>query len=196
MTTEPGIRTFIAIELSQELKSELAKLQAKLKSPACTFVKWVAPDSIHITLKFLGNIPLQKVGAITTAIEQSSLGIPPFPLGLTELGSFPNLQKPGVLWVGIGGGADKLVTLQQRLDSSLLPLGFAGENRPFSPHITLARLRESATLPERRAFGERVSTSVFSALPHYLVGHISFMKSQLMPAGPVYSSIAEIPLKR
>jgi RNA 2',3'-cyclic 3'-phosphodiesterase len=196
VTTEPGIRTFIAIELSQELKSELAALQAKLKSPACTFIKWVAPDCIHITLKFLGNIPLQKVGAITAAIEQSSLGTAPFSLGLTELGAFPNLQKPGVLWVGIGDGLDKLATLQQRIDNNLLPLGFARENRPFSPHITLARLRESATLPEKRTFGERISSSACITLPQSQVDHISFMKSRLMPAGPVYSHLAEILLKR
>ena len=120
------IRSFIAIELPDEVKTGLRKLQNELKLPGQTFVKWVAPNSIHLTLKFLGNIPPQKVAEITRVMEQASQAISSFQLEVTEVGAFPNLRQPRVLWVGIKGDVGKLVIWQQHIDKGLIPLGFAG----------------------------------------------------------------------
>src|SRR4030042_6849797 len=151
------IRSFMAIELPEEVKTGLRRLQTELKLPGHTFVKWVAPESIHLTLKFLGNISPQKVAEITRVMEEASQGVNPFQLEVTEVGAFPNMRQPRVLWVGIRGEVDKLVAWQQHIDNGLVPLGFAKETRAFTPHLTLARLREGVSPGDRRDFGEMVA---------------------------------------
>ena len=189
------IRSFIAIELPEEVKSGLHRLQAELKLPQHTFVKWAAPEGIHITLKFLGNVSPQKVAAVTKVMEQASEEISPFRLEVGEVGAFPNLRQPRVLWVGITGEMDKLAALQQRIDNSLAPLGFAKETRAFTPHLTLARLREGVSPDDRRDFGELVMKTPTEVNYKITVSSISLMKSQLLPGGAVYSRLAEVKLK-
>jgi 2'-5' RNA ligase len=189
------IRSFIAIELPEEVKSGLRRLQAELKLPQHSFVKCVAPDGIHLTLKFLGNISPQKVAEITGVMEQASQAISPFQLQITELGAFPNMRQPRVLWVGIKGELDKLKAWQKRIDNGLVPLGFAKESRPFTPHLTLARVRDNCSPEDRRSLGELVMKTpleVDYALP---VNSLNLMKSQLLPGGAVYSRLAEVKLK-
>jgi len=188
------IRSFIAIELPEEVKKGLRRLQAELKLPQHSFVKWVATDSIHLTLKFLGNIPPQKVADITSVMEQTSQGISPFQLEVTEVGAFPNMRQPRVLWVGIKGEVDKLVAWQQRIDSGLAPLGFARETRAFTPHLTLARLREGVSPGDRRDFGEMVTKTPAEVSYKFNVSSLSLMKSQLLPGGAVYSRLTEVKL--
>lgn len=190
------IRSFIAIELPEEVRAGLRRLQNELKLPEHNFVKWVAPDGIHLTLKFLGNIPSQKVAEITGVMEQASQGVSPFHLEVTEVGAFPNLRQPRVLWVGIKGEIDKLVAWQQRLDNGLVPLGFAREARAFTPHLTLARLREGCSPGDRRDFGEMVAKTPVEVSYKFNVTGLNFMKSQLLPGGAVYSRLAEVKLKR
>jgi len=189
------IRSFIAIELPEEVKAGLRRLQTELKLPEQTFVKWVAPDSVHLTLKFLGNISPQKVTDITGVMEQASQGVNPFQLEVTEVGAFPNLRQPRVLWVGIKGEIDKLVTWQQRIDNGLIPLGFAKETRAFTPHLTLARLREGCSPGDRRDFGEMVAKIPIDVSYKFNVNSLNLMKSQLLPGGAVYNRLAEVKLK-
>ena len=143
--SDQTIRSFIAIELPEAVKTGLQQLQTELTLPRYSFVKCVAPEGIHLTLKFLGNISAEKVTDITGVMEQASQEVSPFQLQLTEVGAFPNMRRPRVLWVGIKGEVDKLVSWQQRIDNGLVPLGFAKEARPFTPHLTLARLRENCS---------------------------------------------------
>lgn len=189
------IRSFIAIELPDEVKAALASLQAELKLAEHTFVKWVTPEGIHLTLKFLGNIVASRVSEIEKAVGEAVQGISSFKLEISDLGVFPNLRQPRVLWVGVGGEVDRLIVLQRRVDEALIPLGFTPESRPFSPHLTLARLRERVSPRERRDFGELVQKTPFVAKYLVEVGAISLMRSQLLPAGAVYSRLAEIKLE-
>lgn len=189
------IRSFIAIELPEEVRAGLRRLQNELKLPEHSFVKWVAPDGIHLTLKFLGNISPQKVTDITSVMEQASQGISPFHLEVTEVGAFPNMRQPRVLWVGIKGEIDKLVAWQQRLDNGLVPLGFAKEARAFTPHLTLARLREGCSPGDKRDFGEMVTKTPVEMSYKFNVTSLNLMKSQLLPGGAVYSRLAEVKLK-
>ena len=189
------IRSFIAIELPEEVKTGLRRLQTGLKLPEHTFVKWVAPESIHLTLKFLGNISPQKVSEITGVMEQASQGVSPFRLEVTEVGAFPNLRQPRVLWLGLKGAVDKLVAWQQRIDSGLVPLGFARETRPFTPHLTLARLRDGTSPKDRTGFGELIMKTPVEVSYKVDVNSLSLMKSQLLPGGAVYSQLAEVKLK-
>jgi len=189
------IRSFIAIELPEEVKTGLHRLQAELTLPQYAFVKCVAPEAIHVTLKFLGNISPQKVADITKVMEQASQGVSPFQLQITDVGAFPNMRQPRVLWVGIKGELDKLIAWQKRIDDGLVPLGFAKENRPFTPHLTLARVRENCSPGDRRDLGEVVMKTPVEVDYKVTVNSLSLMRSQLLPGGAVYSRLAEVKLQ-
>jgi len=188
------IRSFIAIELPEEAREGLARLRKELERDEHKFVKWVDLGGIHLTLKFLGNIPSKRVAEITEAIEEAVQGISPFHLEISGLGTFPSLRQVRVFWVGIGGEVDKLSRLQQNIDSALAALGFAKEERSFVPHLTLARIRQGASPPERRSFGELVGSTIFEDKYHVEVGAISLMRSQLTPAGAIYTRLSVVGL--
>ena len=190
------IRSFIAIELPDELKLELTQLEARLKLGKQPWVKWVDPYSIHLTLKFLGSIVADRIGEITRAIEEAVQGIPPFRLEVKDLGVFPNLRRVQVAWVGIGGEVDKLGQLQQRIESNLAPLGFAPESRPFTPHLTLARLRDQAPLDERQRFGQLIVGTRFEGAYTIEVDAVNLMRSQLTREGAIYSRISSVRLRK
>lgn len=190
------IRSFIAIELPDELKSELVRLEARLKSGGQSGVKWVDPYGIHLTLKFLGSIAVDRVEGITRAMEEAARGISPFRLEVKELGVFPNFKRVQVAWVGISGEADKLVQLQKRIESNLAPLGFAPESRPFTPHLTLARLRNQASLEERQRFGQLIADTTFEAACPIEVDAISLIRSQLTREGAIYTRINSARLEK
>ncbi len=188
------VRSFIAIELPDELKRGLTQLQARLKLDKQPGVKWVEPYSIHLTLKFLGSVPIDRIGDITGAIEEAAQGIPPFHLEVRNLGVFPNLRRVQVAWVGISGQLDKLGQLQQGIESNLARLGFAPESRPFTPHLTLARLRQQVSQEERQRFGQLIVGTKFEVVYAIEVDAISLMRSQLTPAGPIYTRLSAVEL--
>jgi len=188
------IRSFIAIELPEGLKLELDQLEARLKSGRPTGVKWVEPGAIHLTLKFLGNIAVTMTEEITEAIEEAARTVSPFQLEVKDLGAFPNLKRMQVVWVGLKGGLDKLGELQQRIESNLERLGFAAEARRFTPHLTLARLRDQVPAEERQRLGQPIAETEFEATA-IRVDAVSLMKSQLTRQGAIHSRIASVSLK-
>jgi len=189
------IRSFIAIELPDEFRLELGQLEARLKSAKQSWVKWVNPYSIHLTLKFLGNIAIDRTGEITRAMEEAAQGVPPFHLEVKDLGVFPNLKRVQVAWVGISGEIDKLGRLQQGIESNLARLGFAPESRAFTPHLTLARLHNRASPDERQRFGQLIADTRFEA-GTIKVDAINLMRSQLAREGAIYSQISSVRLKK
>ena len=190
------VRSFIAIELPNELKVGLSQLEAQLKSGKQPGVKWVNPYSIHLTLKFLGSIAVDKISQITKSMSEAVQGISPFHLEVKELGAFPNLRRVQVVWVGISGEVDKLGQLQQRIESNLARLGFAPESRPFTPHLTLARLRNQASLDERQRLGELIAGTRFEVAYTIKVDTISLIRSQLTREGAIYSRISAVGLNK
>jgi len=190
------IRSFVAIELPDEVKSAIARLQNQLKSGGQFPIKWVDPYSIHLTLKFLGNIDRDMVEEITRAMDEAVRGVSPFHLEIKGLGVFPNLRRVQVAWVGVSGDLDQLGELHKRIESNLSPLGFAPESRPFTPHLTLARLRDRASLNERQSFGQLVVGTRFESVFSFGVDAINLMRSQLTSEGPVYTQIGSAKLKR
>ena len=194
MVQERQIRSFIAIELPSELKTILGSFQNEMASAGGSFVKWVSPDSIHITLKFLGNIFTEKVEAISLAIEQACAGTGPFTLKSGELGGFPNLKQPRVLWIGLHGDIDRVKLLQMSIDNNLARLGFDKEKREFTPHITLARMRDKASPADHRKFGELIMNKRFDFRYKIDVESINLMRSQLLPGGAIYSRLAQLKL--
>ncbi|MFC1983702.1 RNA 2',3'-cyclic phosphodiesterase [Chloroflexota bacterium] len=190
------VRSFIAIELPDELKVGITQLEARLKLSKQPWMKWADPYSIHLTLKFLGSIATDRISEITSAMEEAVQGISPFHLEVKDLGVFPNLRRVQVAWVGISGEVDKLSQLQQHLESNLARLGFAPETRQFTPHLTLARLRNRASLDERQRFGQLIATTKFEATYTIKVNAINLMKSQLTREGALYSRISSVKLKK
>jgi len=189
------VRCFIAIGLPDEVKAGLKDLQAQLKSGGQSSIKWVDPYSIHLTLKFLGDVDAAKIAPITAAMEEAAQGIAPFSLKVEGLGAFPNLRRVQVVWVGMGGEVDKLAHLQQRLESNLAGLGFTPENRRFTPHLTLARVRDRVALDEREGLGELIDGTKFEPVHSFPVEAVSLMKSQLTREGAIYSRISAAELK-
>ncbi len=189
------IRSFIAIELPEKIKSDLARLQEKLKSAGSVPVKWVEPGNIHVTLKFLGYVDAGATGNIITALEEATQGAHPFEIEVSGLGVFPNLRRVQIIWVGLTGGLDKLGELQKRIEERLIPLGFPAEGRPFAPHLTIARVRDYARPDDRLKLGQLITGMSFKAEGKIHVNSVHLMKSQLTREGPIYSSISTIALK-
>ena len=189
------IRAFIAIELPEGLKIELADLETQLKKNSPPVIKWVDPNSIHITLKFLGEISTDSIEELMLAIEESARGIQPFQLEVRELGAFPGLDRTQILWVGIKGAMEKIAELQKRIEANTAQLGFSRENRPFTPHLTLGRVRDGARPNELQRIGKLLSEINFSTLHHVDVQAIDLMKSRLTPTGAIYTCIGSVNLK-
>lgn len=189
------IRSFIAIELPGELKRALVQLQEQLKTGSQIPVKWVDPNSIHLTLKFLGDISTGITGQITQAMEKACQGMRPFYLEVGEPGVFPNVNRVNVVWVGLRGEVDKLKQLQQSIDSSLVTLGFQRESRTFTPHLTLARVRDRAAPEERRNLGQLVASTGFETNCGLEINSVQLMRSQLTREGAIYSRINTVTLQ-
>jgi RNA 2',3'-cyclic 3'-phosphodiesterase len=186
------IRAFIAIELPKEIKKELSVVQSKLNTPSKDYIKWVDPDGIHLTLKFLGKVAEDKVKDIIEAMTVSVQGIRPFNLSLKGLGVFPNANRTQVAWVGLTGELSQLSKLHKQLEAELEKLGFAVEKRRFSPHITLARLRNQASPIERQALGKLIGETGFISDKVIKVTAINLLKSQLTRSGAIYSRLATV----
>jgi 2'-5' RNA ligase len=183
------IRSFIAIELSDEVRGALSRIQEQLKE-SVGGVRWVQPASIHLTLKFLGDIRPEQVQPIAAAAAGVVEGEPPFSLGLSGLGAFPGTRKPRVIWVGIVGEVERLGRLQARLDKALEPLGFAAEHRAFRPHLTLGRVKDPRRPPDLTRPLADVSVPRCNSFD---VHEILLYKSDLRPTGAIYTKLQHLP---
>lgn len=190
------VRCFIAIELPEEVKRGLRELQAQLKAGSQAPIKWVDPANIHLTLKFLGNVAADRIGEITTAMTQAVQGTSHFSLEVKELGVFPNPRRVQIVWVGVSGETEKLARLQQRIESNLEKLGFPAEGRRFTPHLTLARLRDRATPDERAKLGQLIVETEFDAARSFMVDSVKLMQSQLTREGPIYTCLSSAALDK
>jgi len=188
------IRAFIAIKLPQEIKAVLANLQTALGAGKDNTVKWVNPDSIHLTLKFLGNIDAAAVPQITDAMTGSTQNFGPLRLKVTETGAFPGTGSPRVVWVGLTGDVTKLSMIHKSLEGTLAAIGFAPEKRSFSPHLTLGRVRDRAKKDERSALARQLSTVKLKIRPEFFARSINLMRSELTQKGAVYTELAAVML--
>jgi 2'-5' RNA ligase len=190
------VRSFVAIELPDELKRELDEVIGQLKSAGGqTGVKWVDPRSIHLTLKFLGDVDADRLDEITVALAEAARRIPRFRLAVAGLGVFPNPGRVRVAWVGVSGETDVLERLQRRVESALARLGFSAESRRFTPHLTLARVRERASPQERQKLGQLAGSTSFESRHGISVDAVHLMRSQLTGQGAIYSRISSVTLE-
>jgi len=188
------VRSFIAIHLPPDVRAELTSLEDNLKARRHPFVKWVDPESMHLTLKFLGDVAVDSIPQIVEAMAGVAQAHSPFDLQVAGTGAFPNWQRPQVVWVGVGGESDKLNALHRELESALSPMGFTPESRSFSAHLTLGRLRDRVTSDDRRRFAEFAQKITFETSLSFEVNAVRLMRSQLTPTGPIYSELAVVKL--
>ncbi|MBM4431250.1 MAG: RNA 2',3'-cyclic phosphodiesterase [Chloroflexi bacterium] len=189
------IRTFVAVELDSAIKSALQQVQSQLKRSQVAHIgRWVSPDSIHLTLKFLGDVHVGRVEEIKQALAQASRCCGPFSISLFGAGCFPNARRLRVLWVGVGGDLQMLTRLQAAVDAELNRLGFRSEQRGFQPHLTVGRIRDNASPQEREEMGRLITRVQVDTTTSMVVHKVSFIRSDLRPSGPIYTPLAEIPL--
>jgi len=175
------IRTFIAIHLPPDVKAALGDVARRLDSrtPRRT-VRWVRPEQMHLTLRFLGDTDTDRLPAIQTAMDAVAAANAPFEMRLGSVGCFPNKNRPRVIWVGLAGEEIHLLSLVADLEKELAPLGREPENKPFRAHLTLGRVKD-----ERGAQGVEWAADVqHLAVP---AEAIHLIESQLRPTGPIYT---------
>jgi len=188
------IRCFIAIELPGELKKELAELITLLKRRSPSILRWVDPQGIHITLQFFGEVSEELIEEIELSMVESVKDVHPFQLEVGGTGAFPNLNRPELIWVGVKGEMEKLVALHTKIEDNMELLGFPRERRAYSPHLTLARVRNEAPDFDWQRLGKLISTTTFTSIVPVKVKEVHLIKSQLTPAGAVYTVMKTIPL--
>ncbi|GAB4539099.1 MAG: RNA 2',3'-cyclic phosphodiesterase [Anaerolineae bacterium] len=189
-----GIRSFVAVELPDEIKGVLAELQGDLKAQLPSkAVRWTRPESIHLTLQFLGDVAPGKVEGVAGALREVCARQTPFTFELEGIGVFPNPGRPRVVWVGVAEPGGALVALQKEVVGALAPLGFEAERRPYTPHLTIGRAARDAGRRELAEVGELITRTEVGTLGQVSVEHITLMKSDLQPGGAVYTPLAVLP---
>jgi 2'-5' RNA ligase len=190
-------RTFIAVELDEHLRIGLQRIQDQLRDrlPA-RCVRWVRPDGIHLTLKFLGDTPETHMRDVVTAVTRAAAAVEPFAFTVGGIGCFPSLRQPRVVWVGLHEPTGTLCRLRDAVEAEVAPLGFPTERRPFQPHLTLGRVQPYASKSEVREIGEAVAALAAATLGQMSAGAVSYIKSDLRPTGAVYTTLHEAGLAK
>ncbi len=183
-------RLFVAVEITEEIRKKLAAFQDELKKVDAD-VGWVAPEKLHITLKFIGYIDEEKVGAVTNIIKDSLAHIKPFDLDYRGAGTFPTEKNPRVVFADIIDRGGVLAKIHERLDIQLMALGVEHEDRKFNAHLTLGRIKTRRNV--KRLVENLNSYSGFDFGSEH-VTQVVLMKSDLLPEGPVYTKLHSVVL--
>jgi 2'-5' RNA ligase len=185
----PRIRSFLAADLEPALLESLSALQGELA--ACKAdVRWVRPEGMHVTLKFLGAVPVDLLGRIRAVVSSGICGVAPIVLRAHGIGAFPSWRRPRVVWVGLDDGG-RLAGLAQRIDELIEPLGFAREKRRFTPHVTLGRVN---SMRRWAALEEHLKAHIDAGFGACTVQDVVLYRSTLQRSGAVYTQLWTIPL--
>ncbi|MFN2137450.1 MAG: RNA 2',3'-cyclic phosphodiesterase [Candidatus Promineifilaceae bacterium] len=174
-------RAFVAVSLPEEVIGYLGKLIEDLAAQVPPrSVRWTQPDKMHLTLRFLGDTKKDLLQELQNALDSVTQARKPFSLQLQGFGCFPNCRRPRVLWAGLGGNLDAAAGLKAAIDEAIVPFGWEREERPFSPHLTLGRVKDASRLDKQR-WPETVEP-----LP-IPVAAVHLVQSDLTPGGPIYT---------
>jgi len=185
------IRTFVAFDIPDAVTASIHEIQNTLKAKRLK-VRWVRADNLHLTLKFLGAVSVDRMEAINQALELAAEKIPPLDLFARGLGVFPGVRRPRVIWVGINGDVETLMALQQAIDRHLASIGFAREKRSFKAHLTIGRVKGAINAKQLL---EAIQLYQDYRSERFQVQRIELIRSDLKPQGPEYTSLATIALK-
>lgn len=179
------VRTFIAVEIDAPVRDALAGLQDRIRRALGPPMRWVKPEGMHLTLKFLGQTPEDLVPSIADALDAAARRSRPFTIELGEPGGFPNTRRPRVLWAAVRGDLDALADLRQNVEEMVAPLGFPTEGRAFRPHLTLGRAAGDVRIAPERWEATELKPAAVSQTVH----HVALMKSDLGPGGARYTRL-------
>lgn len=182
------MRTFVSIELPDNIKENVEKVINELKGSMET-VNWVEKKNLHITLKFLGWIDDGKIGTLEDCVRDCVKGREDFDLEFTGIGGFPNLKSPRVLWIGTGKGSERVKGLADCIEGAASKAGFREEERDFSSHLTFGRIKEKIDVAPLESFVSKNKDMFFGSVK---VDHVSIMKSTLRRTGPIYEELKQI----
>lgn len=189
------IRTFIALDLPPSIQESIEIQTAPLRNAlGNNSIRWVSSSNMHLTLKFLGNIPLSHLDFVKQMMTQIADSTPPFNLQIGGFGSFPNSKRPRVLWIGIHAPAS-LASLQRMLEEGANRLGYEKEARDFSPHLTLGRIRQDIEMKELQKIANAISSIQLGKIGTARVDSVHLYQSDLNSAGSIYTKIFSTTLR-
>ena len=183
------IRTFVAVDLPQDIKMEVDRFTSAFRSQG-KGIRWVNAQNLHLTLRFLGDIDEDSVPGLADSITNNVDGFGVFDLSLSGVGGFPNLKRPRVIWTGAEIGRDKLRDLAAGVETACIESDFGKSDKRFSPHLTIGRVKSPGGLS---GILEKIEKNSFKTEP-FVVYEVTIFKSDLSPAGPKYTSLAKIQL--
>lgn len=189
------IRAFIAIDLPQSIQDSIEKQTARLQQTLGNqIIRWTPIQNMHLTLKFLGNIPIQHVDFLKQMLTQIADSHSAFDLQIGGLGSFPSGKLPRVLWLGIQPAAE-LISIQRDVDAGASRLGYEKEARAFSPHLTLGRVRQNIQPSDLQKIRSAFDTFQLGKIPSARVDSVHLYQSELNSEGPIYTKLFSVKLK-
>lgn len=192
MKNEHGskLRLFIALEIPPQVRGKLAAIQEKLRIAEAR-VKWVKPRLIHLTLKFLGNVPPEKVETLGEALRTIIGPFVPFAMEISDVGTFPPGRRARVVWAGVKKGAEVVCELAEAVEQGLIPFGFPVENRRFRPHLTIGRIK---SVKQIGRLLDLLKLNKAKKFGRFQVKSVALIQSVLTPAGPEYTVLKNCPL--
>jgi 2'-5' RNA ligase len=190
----PALRLFVAVELSDAARGAVSGVIERLVESGVKNLRPVRPEAVHLTLKFLGNVPSSRVEKLVEALRAVARTHTPFALALTGAGVFPTPKKARVLWLGIGGDTRALGGLYSGIEDAVSGLGLARDRKPFSPHLTVARLDHRASGADRSFAAETLASAPHPDGVEIPVRSVSIMQSTLDSRGAIHDRLASLPL--
>jgi 2'-5' RNA ligase len=190
MSDEKAMRAFLAVDPPEEIFNEIIKIQERLKKTIGGDIRWVRPEGIHLTLKFFGYVYQSDVANISLVVKNNVANMKALMLNVRNLGAFPSLNRPRVLWLGLDGDTDALISLQVEIDTGFQEYGFKKEERPFRPHLTLARIKEPRGLD---GLAEAVKKNEDYNAGSFTISGLTLFKSELRPTGAIYTKLSHFP---
>lgn len=184
------IRTFIAIELAEQVRQKIDRETEGLRR-AAPLVKWSHKDNLHVTLRFLGNVKENDLEELFDAVEEAVEKVEPFTVALRGVGAFPNWRYPRVVWAGIKDGAEETIELAGYVEEGCVEIGYEREKRAFRPHLTLGRVKEPG---HGHGLNEAAGILGEASFGIVDVDEVVVFMSSLRRTGPVYSPMARFPL--
>jgi 2'-5' RNA ligase len=195
MTDAPDqVRLFIACEVPDDVKESIGGIIETLRGRSGTAVRWIRAEGVHVTLKFLGEVPLKKMPAIKLAIQEAVVGHQPFELEFSNIGTFGGREGLRIMWVGIAGDVLRLEALVRAVNAALAVVGFEPERRPFRPHLTLGRVKDEIPTRQRAEIEVAVGKMAVPGIS-WRTAQVSLMRSNLTPGGASYEVLATFPLR-
>lgn len=183
-------RVFAALELPPHNQARLGEALTGLQAAAPPgSVRWVRPEAMHLTVKFLGDVDSARLPAVETALAEAASGAQPLHLSLAGLGVFPHARRPQVIWAGVQGDVDKLQALQAALEAKTTALRFAPEGRAYKPHMTLGRVHGDLLPADLQRLLQHLAANQHEPLGEFEADTLTLMRSDLRPAGPVYTRL-------